>query len=75
MRCVHALNLMLEGEQEFSSSKGHFCWENVSLYWNLTEGTTATAKGTLAIAHDIICQFCFFLMIVYAPIPEPGISS
>ncbi len=51
--CIQALNFALEGAQQFSSGKGH----NVNFYWNLTEGTTAKAQGTTAIAVGAVDYF------------------
>ena len=48
---IQALNFTLEGAQQFSSSKGHLYEDNVNLYRNLAEGTTAKAQGTTAKAQ------------------------
>ena len=45
-----ALNLALEGVQQFPSGKGHLYKEKVTLYRNLAKGTTAKAQGITAIA-------------------------
>ena len=46
-----ALNFPLDGvEQFFSKKKGTSMRENVNLHWNFPKGTTAKAKGTMAIA-------------------------
>ena len=42
---AQALNFPLEGAPTFSSHKGHFYKENVSLYWNFVKGTTAKDQG------------------------------
>lgn len=44
------LNFVLEGAQQFPSSKGHFYEENVHFYWNFVKGTRAKAQDTVATA-------------------------
>ena len=39
------MNFVLEGAHECSSGKGHLYEENVSLYWNLEEGTCSKSTG------------------------------
>ena len=48
----HALNLALNGAQQFPSENGHFSEGNVSLYWKLAEGTAAKVQGTTVTAVD-----------------------
>ena len=43
---VPGLELVSRRAQQFSTGKGHFFEENVSLYWNFAKGTTAKAQGT-----------------------------
>ena len=47
---VTGLEFHLEGAQQFSSGKGLFNEDNLSLYWNFAKGTTAKALGITAIA-------------------------
>ena len=44
---MRALNLILEGAQQFSFGKGHFYEENVNLFWYFAKGTSEIAVGAM----------------------------
>ena len=50
-----ALNFVLEGEQQFSSDKGHFFEDNFNFYWNFAKGTAE--QGIIAIAMGVVGYF------------------
>ncbi len=56
---LQALNFICEGAMQFSTDKGHFYKENVNLYWNFAEGTTAIAVGAVRYFE----AWCYFMEI------------